>query len=233
MTEVRLIGVTQPGTLGLNGNYFDPNIKTPEDIMIYCARVSNPANQNNMETGPKLLKYCIKNKHWSVFETVSVTMEITTTRDIARQILRHRSFSFQEFSQRYAVSESYEFRSARKQDTKNRQNSLEIEENDPIHYEWHSKQYDLINAAMDAYKWALENGIAKEQARAVLPEGMIQTKLYMSGTLRSWVTYISLREKSGTQAEHMEVAWMCKKILGNVFPHTVEALGGINNEWIV
>lgn len=579
MTEVRLIGVTQPGTLGLNGNYFDPNIKTPEDIMIYCARVSNPANQNNMETGPKLLKYCIKNKHWSVFETVSVTMEITTTRDIARQILRHRSFSFQEFciaegtlittvipssglpnyipierlyknqknksyrklnlrvydektkqfctakfkeifntgikpvykitlsdgkeivctkehkfltqngfssleeivglnsvyhtmskdgyvavngvpvyqskewlkekrdigltyseignlagvsehtihkwvgrlglsdattaqkrsaqtqkrlyggvwnkgkygyntkmvvteehkqkirkarsgknsnwwkggvdrgfrqevgdfcnkhrkhiyekfnytcqkcfqkggklqihhiipvfedkskafelnnlislckechdkehalsghakiwrqkhkgntltvkyvkidkiefvgnkqtydieienenhnyvankivvhnSQRYAVSESYEFRSARKQDTKNRQNSLEIEENDPIHYEWHSKQYDLINAAMDAYKWALENGIAKEQARAVLPEGMIQTKLYMSGTLRSWITYVSLREKSGTQAEHMEVAWMCKKILGNVFPHTVEALGGINNEWIV
>jgi thymidylate synthase (FAD) len=230
MTEVRVIAVSQPGTLGLNGNYFDPNIKTPEDIVVYCARVSNPSNQANMETGAKLLKHCINNNHWSVFESVSVTMEITTTRDIARQILRHRSFTFQEFSQRYAEVQAFEYREARLQDHKNRQNSVETDDLN-LQEEWWVKQDEVLDTIKDAYKWALDKGIAKEQARAVLPEGMSQSVLYMQGTLRSWITYISLREKNGTQKEHQEVAWMAKRVIGIYFPNTVEALGGVDKEW--
>lgn len=225
MTEVRLIGLTQPGTL--LGGEFDPNIRTAEDIVVYCARVSNPQNQTNMETGANLLKYCIKNKHWSVFETVTITMEITTTRDIARQILRHRSFSFQEFSQRYAEAQSFEYREARLQDKKNRQNSIDIkEDNNLLQEEWFLKQTDFLNKAKETYKWAIDNGIAKEQARVVLPEGMTESKLYMTGSLRSWIHYISLREKNGTQKEHREVAEMCKRVIGIHFPIVYSALGG-------
>lgn len=217
MTEVRIIGVTQPGTLGLNGDYFDPNIKTPEDILVYCARVSNPSNQNNMETGEKLLKYCIKNKHWSVFETVSLTLEITTTRDIARQILRHRSFSFQEFSQRYAEVVEFDYRDARMQDTKNRQASIETDDEE-LKRNWFLLQEDVIRKVQSSYKWALANGIAKEQARAVLPEGMTVSRMYMNGTLRSWLHYLELRLKPGTQKEHQEVALMAKERVLELFP---------------
>lgn len=217
MAEVRIIGLTQPGTLGANGNYFDPNIKTPEDILVYCARVSNPQNQTNMDTGAKLLQYCIKNKHWSVFETVTMTMEVTTTRDIARQILRHRSFSFQEFSQRYTEVNTFEYREARLQDNKNRQNSIETEDND-LQSEWWTRQDEVLDLVKTNYKWALENGIAKEQARAILPEGLTQSRLYMTGSLRSFLHWIELRTKNGTQREHMEVAEMARERVLRFFP---------------
>lgn len=217
MSEVRIIGITQPGTLGINGNYFDPNIKTPEDILVYCARVSNPQNQTNMDTGAKLLQYCIKNKHWSVFETVHMTMEITTTRDIARQILRHRSFSFQEFSQRYAEATAFHYKEARMQDTKNRQNSIETE-NENLHAEWFMKQDEVLDKVKSVYKWALDNGIAKEQARAVLPEGMTESRLYMCGSLRSFMHWIELRTKPGTQKEHMFLAEMARDKVIEFFP---------------
>jgi thymidylate synthase (FAD) len=217
MAEVRVIGLTQPGTIGFDGNYFDPNVKTPEDILVYCARVSNPANQANMDTGAKLLAYCIKNKHWSVFETVSMTMEITTTRDIARQVLRHRSFSFQEFSQRYAEVQAFEYREARLQDNKNRQNSIETDD-DNLQSEWWIKQDVVLDLVKKNYKWALDNGIAKEQARAILPEGMTQSRLYMQGSLRSWMHWIELRTKKGTQVEHMELAEMARERVLRHFP---------------
>jgi len=185
------------------------------DVIAYCARVSNPANQNNSKTAPKLLKYLKKEGHFSPFEMASACMEITTTRDIARQILRHRSFSFQEFSQRYAdPTQDLEFvtREARLQDPKNRQNSIPAD-NDGLEIAWHQKQREMIHKASEVYKWAIDNGIAKEQARAVLPEGLIQSRLYMTGTLRSWMHFVELRGGNGTQKEHQQIALECKRIL--------------------
>lgn len=217
MTEVKVIGLTQPGTIGYNGDYFDPNIKTPEDILVYCARVSNPSNQTNMDTGAKLLQYCFKNQHWSVFETVSMTLEITTTRDIARQILRHRSFSFQEFSQRYAEALGFEYREARMQDPKNRQNSIVTDDED-LKAEWWMKQNQLLMHAKEVYKWALDKGIAKEQARCVLPEGMTESRLYMQGSLRSWIHWVVVRTKPGVQHEHMFLASLARDRILEFFP---------------
>ncbi len=190
------------------------------DLVAYCARVSNPDNQMNTETSEKLVKYLMKHKHWSPLEMVSVCFEIETTRDIARQILRHRSFSFQEFSQRYADPTQdldFETRQARLQDPKNRQNSIEAD-NDGLEIEWHKRQRDVIKAATDAYTWAISNGIAKEQARAVLPEGNTLSRLYVNGTLRSWIHYIELRGANGTQKEHMEIAHACAKVIATIFP---------------
>ena len=189
------------------------------DQIAYAARVSNPANQNNSETSEKLVRYLINNQHWSPLEMVSLTLEIETTRDIARQILRHRSFSFQEFSQRYADASQlgFEVRDARLQDTKNRQNSIETD-NDYLKDRWEEEQLAVRMRVEQAYKWALDNGIAKEQARAVLPEGMTKSRMYMAGTLRSWVHYIQLRSANGTQKEHQEVALACALVIEPVFP---------------
>jgi len=189
------------------------------DQIAYAARVSNPSNQNNKETSEKLVRYLIKNQHWSPLEMVSLTLEIETTRDIARQILRHRSFSFQEFSQRYADASQlgFETREARLQDTKNRQNSIETD-NATLIETWRQRQNQIMDEVEDAYKWALDNGIAKEQARAVLPEGMTKSRMYMAGTLRSWVHYIQLRSANGTQKEHQEVALACALVIEPVFP---------------
>lgn len=192
--------------------------KSLQDIVAYCARVSNPANQNNTETNEKLIKYLINNNHWSPLEMVSVCLEIETTRDIARQILRHRSFSFQEFSQRYAVADlGFVTREARLQDTKNRQNSIETDDV-VLEDEWEILQNKVSEAAGEAYNWAIENGIAKEQARAVLPEGLTKSRMYMNGTLRSWVHYIQLRSGNGTQKEHREIAMMCAEQIATIFP---------------
>jgi thymidylate synthase (FAD) len=195
--------------------------KDIENLVAYCARVSNPGNQYNIETNERLLKYLMKHKHWSPFEMVSVCMEIETTRDIARQILRHRSFSFQEFSQRYAnpaeMGEMFELREARLQDEKNRQNSFETDDAD-LAAEWIRQQQKVINQASQAYKWAISNGIAKEQARAVLPEGNTKSRMYMNGTLRSWIHYIELRRENGTQKEHMDIAKACAKVISEIFP---------------
>ena len=191
-----------------------------QDIVAYCARVSNPDNQNNSETSEKLLKYLIREKHWSPFEMVSICLEITTTRDIARQILRHRSFSFQEFSQRYAdpvKSLKAVRREARLQDYKNRQNSIEIDDT-KLDQSWKGQQDLVWLQAVKAYNWAIERGIAKEQARAVLPEGMTESRLYVNGTLRSWIHYIELREKNGTQKEHVEIARACAEAITKIFP---------------
>jgi thymidylate synthase (FAD) len=194
-----------------------------QNLVAYCARVSNPANQSNTETNEKLIKYLIKNNHWSPLEMVSVCIEIETTRDIARQILRHRSFSFQEFSQRYAVADlGFIKKEARLQDTKNRQNSIPIENDAVLADKWETVQYLLIEHAEDAYKWALENGIAKEQARAVLPEGITVSRMYMNGTLRSWVHYIQLRSGNGTQKEHQQVALACAEAIAPIFPMIME-----------
>ncbi len=188
------------------------------DQVAYCARVSNPSNQMNKETNEKLLRYLMKHQHWSPFEMVSVCMEITTTRDIARQILRHRSFSFQEFSQRYAkVDNKFELRDARLQDLYNRQNSIPVEGTE-LDTRWKIKQQELIVQVHKTYNWALESGIAKEQARAILPEGNTWSRLYMNGTLRSWLHYIQLRQANGTQLEHMEVAKECGRVLSEIFP---------------
>jgi len=193
-----------------------------QDLVAYCARVSNPANQNNTETNEKLIRYLIKNDHWSPLEMVSICLEIETTRDIARQILRHRSFSFQEFSQRYAVADlGFETREARLQDNKNRQNSIETEDEN-LEKEWEEAQIVVGGYAMNAYNWAIENGIAKEQARAVLPEGMTKSRMYMNGTLRSWVHYIQLRSGNGTQKEHREIAIECAKVIEAIFPMIME-----------
>jgi thymidylate synthase (FAD) len=190
------------------------------------ARVSNPSNQDMTRGDEKLIRYLIKNQHWSPFEMVNVVMEISTTRDIARQILRHRSFSFQEFSQRYADPTKdlgFDLREARLQDTKNRQNSIETEDH-KLKSEWMVKQMNVISEAKYAYEWAIENGIAKEQARAVLPEGNTQSRMYMNGSLRSWIHYCQLRMANGTQKEHMEVATECWKIIKEKFPNVVAAI---------
>jgi len=192
-----------------------------QDFVAYCARVSNPANQMSSATAEKLIKYLIKHKHWSPLEMVSATMEIETTRDIARQLLRHRSFSFQEFSQRYAdpadMDGVFETSEARLQDTKNRQNSIETD-NAELQAQWNIKQQAVIQEAEEAYEWAIENGIAKEQARKVLPEGLTLSRLYVNGTLRSWVHYVELRSANGTQKEHMELAKACGQAIAQVFP---------------
>ena len=201
-----------------------PEGKNLQDIVAYCARVSNPSNQNNTETNEKLIRYLINHQHWSPLEMVSICLEIETTRDIARQILRHRSFSFQEFSQRYAVADlGFEYKEARIQDIKNRQNSIETN-NEELQKEWENKQSEFAKEAQTIYTWALENGIAKEQARAVLPEGITVSRMYMNGTLRSWVHYIQLRSGNGTQKEHREVALACAKAIGPIFPMITEFL---------
>jgi thymidylate synthase (FAD) len=197
----------------------DNSLRDVQGLIAYCARVSNPNNQSDKKTTGKLIKYLIKNKHWSPLEMVSACIEIETTRDIARQILRHRSFSFQEFSQRYAdPTKDLDFvtREARLQDTKNRQNSIELDVDSELHYAWKEKQESLINTAKETYQWAIDNGIAKEQARAVLPEGNTVSRMYMNGTLRSWVHYIELRSANGTQKEHMDVAKACAVEIGDI-----------------
>ena len=211
--EVRLISYSQSSE---NLEVVD----SIQDIVAFCARVSNPDNQNNSETSEKLLKYLIREKHWSPFEMVSICLEITTTRDIARQILRHRSFSFQEFSQRYAdpvKSLKAVRREARLQDYKNRQNSIEVDDT-KLDQSWKGQQDLVWLQAVKAYNWAIERGIAKEQARAVLPEGMTESRLYVNGTLRSWIHYIELREKNGTQKEHVEIARACAEAITKIFP---------------
>jgi thymidylate synthase (FAD) len=221
MNSVTLIGVTQPN-INMNGDDvgIDRGKMTPmtaEQLIAYCARVSNPANQDNPDS-ERLLKYLVKNKHWSPFEMVHVVMEIETTRDIGRQILRHRSFSFQEFSQRYAaVQEMSEPREARLQDTKNRQNSIET---DDVHLdqEWYNRQATYLEWALKEYNWAIENGIAKEVARSVLPEGLTMSRMYMSGSLRSWIHYCELRMSNGTQKEHRLIAEQCWNIITEQFP---------------
>jgi thymidylate synthase (FAD) len=205
-----------------------PKVEVPLDaldLIAYCARVSNPENQANTTTNEKLVKYLIKHKHWSPLEMVSACIEIETTRDIARQILRHRSFSFQEFSQRYAdptQSLSFEIREARLQDSHNRQNSIaldpEMDGHAVLQGEWKNKQQRVIDASLDAYNWAISKGIAKEQARAVLPEGNTVSRMYMNGTLRSWVHYIELRGANGTQQEHMDIAHAIAKVIAEIFP---------------
>jgi thymidylate synthase (FAD) len=212
MNSVKLIGVTKP-TLKVED---DLNMSA-EGLIAYCARVSNPANQDNPDS-ERLLKYLVKNKHWSPFEMVHIVMEIQTTRDIGRQILRHRSFSFQEFSQRYAeVQEMSEPREARLQDTKNRQNSIETD-NDDLQNSWNLVQNEMLLAAKTYYEWAIKNGIAKELARAVLPEGLTMSRMYMSGSLRSWIHYCELRMANGTQKEHRELATQCWNIITEQFP---------------
>ena len=212
--KARLIACTQAhNAIGL---------ESAQDLIAYCARVSNPANQMNTETSEKLIKYLIKHKHWSPLEMASATMEVETTRDIARQLLRHRSFSFQEFSQRYAdptkeMDDAFVLREARLQDTTNRQNSVETDDS-RLQMLWSAQQNKVITAAKEAYQWAIDNGIAKEQARAVLPEGNTKSTLYVNGTLRSWVHYIDLRSANGTQKEHMELAIECGKAIAEIFP---------------
>ena len=212
--KVRLIGYTQPpeDIVGLDDL---------QDIVAYCARVSNPSNQINSETSGKLLNYLIKHKHWSPFEMCSATLEVETTRDIARQFLRHRSFSFQEFSQRYAnvrdLGNNFVIRGARLQDTKNRQNSIDTDDKH-LQRAWHAHQQKVIEAAKHAYDWAIEAGIAKEQARAVLPEGNTVSRLYVNGTIRSWIHYIELRSANGTQKEHMDLAIEVGKAIEKIFP---------------
>ena len=200
--------------------------KSIQDMVAFCARVSNPTNQANTETNERLLRYLIRNQHWSPFEMVSVCLEIETTRDIGRQILRHRSFSFQEFSQRYAAVDSTELeqREARAQDKANRQNSVPIESGSVLEEEWFLKQAGVAAAANHAYTWALQAGIAKEVARAVLPEGMTQSRLYMNGSLRSWIHYIQLRSANGTQKEHREVALACAAAIAPIFPLIAELI---------
>ena len=213
--KVKLISYSKP-----TEEVSDEGISDAQELVAFCARVSNPSNQLNTETSEKLITYLIKNAHWSPLEMVSACLEIETTRDIARQMLRHRSFSFQEFSQRYANPvEDLEFvtREARMQDPKNRQNSIDTD-NSEIVNEWTSKQNEVIEAATNAYNWAIESGIAKEQARSVLPEGNTVSKLYMNGTLRSWIHYIELRAGNGTQKEHMEIAKACAEVIHIIFP---------------
>ncbi len=194
------------------------------DLVAYCARVSNPSNQNNKETNEKLVKYLMKHKHWSPLEMVSACLEIETTRDIARQILRHRSFSFQEFSQRYANPTKdldFEVREARLQDPKNRQNSVDTD-NTELQAIWKNKQRNIINASLDTYNWAITKGIAKEQARAVLPEGLTMSRMYVNGTLRSWIHYIELRGANGTQKEHIDIARTVATVISQIFPITLQ-----------
>jgi thymidylate synthase (FAD) len=218
--KIELISYSQPA------EYFAENMT---ELIAFCARVSNPSNQSNKDTSEKLIRYLVKNQHWSPLEMVSMCLEIETTRDIARQMLRHRSFSFQEFSQRYAdPTKDLDFvlREARLQDPKNRQNSIEIpgltltEQN--LIEQWKWKQKEVIDSAQHAYEWAIKQGIAKEQARAVLPEGNTVSRLYMNGTIRSWIHYIQLRSANGTQKEHREIAQACAKVIATVFPMAAE-----------
>ena len=218
MSEVNLIGITKPSA------YTD--CSTANELVAWSARVSNPSNQNNTKTAPKLVQYLIKENHWSPLEMVHVSMEIRTTRDIARQILRHRSFSFQEYSQRYADPTQdlgFVVREARLQDAKNRQNSIEVDDR-RLQEEWTMRQIAVTDAALDAYEWAIANGIAKEQARAVLPEGLTESVMIMTGTLRSWVHYCQLRMDKATQKEHRIVAEQCWEIIGHHFPDVIKAL---------
>ena len=219
--KVRLISYSKPDRV--------IGVDDVQDLIAYCARVSNPDNQNNSDTAKKLIKYLIKHKHWSPLEMASACLEIETTRDIGRQILRHRSFSFQEFSQRYAdptKSLDFEIREARFQDTKNRQNSIPATEDDyELVSKWNEKQKGVIRVANEAYGWAIENGIAKEQARAVLPEGNTVSRLYVNGTLRSWVHYIELRGANGTQLEHIEIANAVADVIAKIFPLAEEYKG--------
>lgn len=213
--KVELISYSQPDV------YFVENMT---ELVAFCARVSNPSNQSNKETSEKLIRYLIKNQHWSPLEMTSMCLEIETTRDIARQMLRHRSFSFQEFSQRYAnpVEDlDFVYREARLQDQKNRQNSIETD-NDYLQERWEEEQASVILRAKQAYEWAIQNGIAKEQARVVLPEGLTVSRLYMNGTLRSWIHYIQLRSANGTQKEHMLIARKCADVIAKVFPMAKE-----------
>ena len=213
--KVKLISYSKP-TEEINSE----GIENIQELVAFCARVSNPSNQLNTETSEKLISYLIKNAHWSPLEMVSACLEIETTRDIARQMLRHRSFSFQEFSQRYANPvKDLEFvtREVRMQDPKNRQNSIETD-NTKIAEEWNNIQNEVIQTATNAYNWAIESGIAKEQARSVLPEGNTVSRLYMNGTLRSWIHYIQLRAANGTQKEHMEIALACAEVIHKIFP---------------
>jgi thymidylate synthase (FAD) len=213
--KVKLISYSKP-----TEEFYEDGITDAQELVAFCARVSNPSNQLNTETSEKLINYLIKNAHWSPLEMVSVCLEIETTRDIARQILRHRSFSFQEFSQRYAnpVKDlEFEIRAARLQDDKNRQNSVETD-NENIISKWNDLQEEVIETSKKAYNWAIEAGIAKEQARSVLPEGNTLSRLYMNGTLRSWIHYIQLRAANGTQKEHMEIAKACAEVINIIFP---------------
>ena len=215
--NVKLISYSQP-----TEEMIAEGLTVAQELVAFCARVSNPSNQMNKETSEKLIKYLIKHQHWSPLEMVSACMEIETTRDIAHQIVRHRSFSFQEFSQRYAnpaeFGDQFVTREARLQDTKNRQNSIEIDNESDLQYEWELQQQKVIDVSKEVYEWAIGNGIAKEQARVVLPEGNTKTRLYMNGTIRSWVHYIDLRGANGTQKEHMEIAHACAKVVATVFP---------------
>ena len=222
--NVRLLSYSQP-----TQEFATQGIDDAQELIAYCARVSNPSNQFNTDTSEKLIRYLVRHQHWSPLEMVSACMEITTTRDIARQILRHRSFSFQEFSQRYAdPTKDLEFvlREARLQDPNNRQNSIELiadtSQSRNLAMGWERAQQRVKLAAIEAYDWAILNGIAKEQARAVLPEGLTESRLYMNGTLRSWVHFIELRSGHGTQREHMEVARACAEVIAKIFPMSAE-----------
>ena len=222
--NVKLLSYSQP-----TAEFANMGIDDAQELIAYCARVSNPSNQFNTETSEKLIRYLVKHAHWSPLEMVSACLEITTTRDIARQILRHRSFSFQEFSQRYADPTkdlNFVTREARLQDTKNRQNSLELDMSNDDHrqiaYQWEILQKELIRRTRDAYEWAVSKGIAKEQARAILPEGLTESRLYMNGTLRSWVHFIELRSANGTQKEHQLIAKECAHVISSVFPMATE-----------
>jgi len=224
MKDVQLIGISS--------FYGELKDKSPEDAIVYMARVSNPSNQNNFESSDKLIRYLIKNRHWSPFEMVHIVMEINTTRDIGRQILRHRSFSFQEFSQRYAdPTKAFGFtnlREARLQDLKNRQNSIEMDETSTDHrhlqYLYEQAQIKIKELAIDSYDYLIKKGMAKEQARSILPEGLMMSKMYMSGSLRSWIHYCDLRMANGTQKEHMEIAIKCWSIIKKEFPNVARGL---------
>jgi len=228
MSEVKLVAITQPYDLDKNGSeIYEPGKQTPmsvDEFIAYVARVSNPSNQNNTETAPKLLSYLIRNHHWSPFEMVHLVMEIKTTRDIGRQILRHRSFSFQEFSQRYAnpTDMGFVYREARLQDTKNRQNSIEVDDI-TLQEQWKEIQNIIVEKVQHYYNWAIGKGIAKEQARVILPEGLTSSTMYMAGTLRSWIHYCQLRMSPGTQKEHREIALKAHDIIVQKFP----SLGGL------
>ena len=215
--NVKLVSYSKPAD-----EFLKEGLENVQDLIAFCAKVSNPTAQINMETSERLIKYLIKHQHWSPLEMANAVLEINTTRDIAHQIVRHRSFAFQEFSQRYAnpaeMGEMFITREARLQDNTNRQNSVEVDSESDIHYAWASKQQEVIDKAREVYDWAIESGIAKEQARVVLPEGNTKTRLYMNGTLRSWVHYIELRGANGTQKEHMDIAHECAKIIAEIFP---------------
>ena len=226
--KVTLVSYSQP-----TAEFAEQGVDNAQELIAYCARVSNPANQFNTDTSEKLIRYLIKHQHWSPLEMVSACCEIVTTRDIARQILRHRSFSFQEFSQRYAdptaeLDEAFVLREARFQDTKNRQNSVELDMSNQqqknLAYDWQRAQQRVLFAVKQEYKWAIDNGIAKEQARAVLPEGLTVSRMYMNGTLRSWIHYMELRAANGTQKEHQQIAVACAQAIAGIFPMAADMI---------